>query len=139
TRPSSASCARRWRRDGSERAVSAQVDAERSRADVASSEPSGATRGSTSGAATPVLADASALQLELAHRRFLLLEQGVGAAVFNLLLNGAIAYFVARSLDTVPLWGGDVSIAGDTIFTTFLLPFFTCLFVTRLARAQVEK
>ena len=91
------------------------------------------------GAAPPVVDDARALQLELAHRRFLLIEQGVGAAIFNLLLNGAIAYFVARSLDTVPLWGRDVSIAGDTIFTTFLLPFFTCLFVTRLARTQVEK
>lgn len=46
---------------------------------------------------------------------------------------------MVRSLHTVPLWGTDVSIAGDTIGTTFMLPFFTCLFVTRVARGQVER
>ena len=85
--------------------------------------------------ATPA-APASAA-LELAHRRYILIEQGIGSAVFNLLLNGAIAWFMARSLERVPLWGTDLSIAGDTIGTTFLLPFFTCLIVTRLARGQV--
>lgn len=75
--------------------------------------------------------------LDLAHRRYVLIEQGVGAAIFNLLLNGAIAWFMTRSLERVPLWGTTTSIAGDTIGTTFLLPFFTCLIVTRLARGQV--
>lgn len=75
--------------------------------------------------------------LDLAHRRYLLIEQGVGSALFNLLLNGAIAWFMTRSLETVPLWGRDVSIAGDTIGTTFMLPFFTCLFVTRFAHGHV--
>ncbi len=98
-----------------------------------------AAKSDGSGAAPRPPGDVRALQLELAHRRYLLLEQGIGSAVFNLLLNGAIAYFMARSLTTVPLWGNELSIAGDTIFTTFLLPFFTCLSVTRLARSQVEK
>jgi hypothetical protein len=71
------------------------------------------------------------------HRRFLLLEQGIGAAVFNLALNAAIAWLVFRRLETVPL-RGEQSIAGDTLITGFLLPFFTCLIVTRLARKQVE-
>jgi hypothetical protein len=75
--------------------------------------------------------------LDAAHRRYLLLEQGIGSAIFNLLLNGAIAWFLTRSLERVPLWGLDASIAGDTIATTFMLPFFTCLIVTRLARGQV--
>lgn len=81
----------------------------------------------------------TALALEAAHRRYVLLEQGIGAAIFNLLLNGAIAWLMVRSLERVPLWGGDVSIAGDTIGTTFILPFMTCLIVTRLARGMVEK
>lgn len=80
---------------------------------------------------------ATALRAE--HRRFLLLEQGLGAALFNVLLNGGIAWLMVRSLRTVPAWGGDLSIIGDTIATAFLLPFITCLVVTRLARAQVEK
>jgi hypothetical protein len=75
--------------------------------------------------------------LSPAHRRYLILEQGVGAAVVNLVINGAIAWAMFRSLATVPLWG-EQSIAGDTIGTTFLLPLITCLIVTPLARRQVH-
>ena len=71
------------------------------------------------------------------HRRFLLLEQGVGSGLFNFVLNGAIAWMLFRSLERVPLWG-EQSIAGDTLGTTFLLPFFTCLFVTRLVQRQMR-
>jgi Mg/Co/Ni transporter MgtE len=76
--------------------------------------------------------------LEAAHRRYLLVEQGIGAAIFNLLLNAGIAWLMVRSLEKVPTWGSDMSIVGDTIGTAFLLPFFTCLIVTRLARGQVR-
>jgi len=72
-----------------------------------------------------------------AHRRYLLLEHGVGAAVFNFLLNGAIAWLAFRGVARVPLWGYQ-SIAGDTIATSLLLPLMTCLIVTRLARAHVQ-
>jgi hypothetical protein len=82
---------------------------------------------------------ARATTLAAEHRRFLLVEQGIGAAVFNLLLNGAIAWLMVRSLRTVPTWGTELSIVGDTIGTAFLLPFFTCLTVTRLARGRVER
>jgi hypothetical protein len=46
---------------------------------------------------------------------------------------------MTRSIEHVPLWSTDtsISIGGDTIGTTFLLPFFTCLIVTRLAHGQV--
>src|SRR5262250_3302173 len=71
------------------------------------------------------------------HLRFLLLEQGVGSAVFNFLLNGAIAWLLFRSLERVPLWGQQ-SIAGDTIGTCFFLPFFTALIVTPLVRRRVQ-
>jgi hypothetical protein len=71
------------------------------------------------------------------HRRYLLLEQGIGAALFNFVLNGAIAWLMFRTLEEVPLWGRQ-SIAGDTIGTSLLLPLITCLVVTPLARRQVE-
>ena len=71
------------------------------------------------------------------HIRFLLLEQGVGAAVFNFFLNGLIAWVMFRGLETVPLWGQQ-GIAGDTIGTCFFLPFFTALIVTALVRRRVR-
>src|SRR5438874_2612083 len=72
-----------------------------------------------------------------AVRRYLLLEQGVGAAVFNLVLNAAIAWAMFRSVAVVPLWGQQ-SIMGDTIGTCFLLPLLTCLIATRLVRSHVR-
>src|SRR5881296_1564376 len=72
-----------------------------------------------------------------AQRRYLLLEQGVGAAVFNFLLNAAIAWLIFRGADVVPLWGQQ-SIAGDTIGTSVILPFLTCLIATRLVRGHVR-
>jgi hypothetical protein len=71
------------------------------------------------------------------HRRYLLLEQGIGAAVFNFVLNGAIAWLLFRTQDEVPLWGQQ-SIAGDTIVTSLLLPLITCLIVTPMARRHVR-
>ncbi len=75
--------------------------------------------------------------MSAAHRRFLLLEEGVGAAVFNFLLNAVIAWLMFRGASTVPLWGQQ-SIAGDTIGTSFILPLLTCLIATPLARKQVR-
>jgi hypothetical protein len=72
-----------------------------------------------------------------AHRRYLLLEQGVGAGVVNFVLNAGIAALMFRGATTVPLWGQQ-SIAGDTIGTTFLLPLITCLIVTPLAQRQMR-
>jgi len=72
-----------------------------------------------------------------AQRRYLLLEQGLGAAGFNFLLNAAIAWLMFRGADVVPLWGQQ-SIAGDTIGTSVILPFLTCLIATRLVRGHVR-
>ena len=71
------------------------------------------------------------------HRRYLVVEQGVGSAVFNFFLNGGIAWLLFRGLETVPLWGQQ-SIAGDTIGTCILLPLLTCLIGTRLVRGQLH-
>jgi hypothetical protein len=72
-----------------------------------------------------------------AHIRFLLLEEGAGSIIVNLLINSIIAFLMFRGAASVPLWGQQ-SIAGDTIGTAFFLPLFTCLIVTPLARRQVR-
>ena len=72
-----------------------------------------------------------------AHRHYLLLEQGVGAAGFNFLLNAAIAWLMFRGAEVVPLWGQQ-SIAGDTIGTSVILPLLTCLIATRIVRGHVR-
>jgi hypothetical protein len=72
-----------------------------------------------------------------AQRRYLLVEQGVGAMVFTFVLNAGIAWLAFRRFDVVPLWG-DQSIAGDTIATGLLLPLITCGVVTALARREVR-
>jgi hypothetical protein len=71
------------------------------------------------------------------QRRYLILEQGVGAAAFNFVLNAAIAWAMFRGATTVPLWGR-FSIAGDTVGTALMLPLFTCLVVTPLARRRLR-
>src|SRR5262249_35640990 len=72
-----------------------------------------------------------------AHRRYLLLEQGIGAGVVNFLINALIARLSFRGQARVPLWGQQ-SIAGDTIATCLLLPLITCLIVTAVARRQMR-
>ncbi|MGH7896111.1 MAG: hypothetical protein ACREQL_15675 [Candidatus Binatia bacterium] len=71
------------------------------------------------------------------HRRYLVFEQGIGAGVVNLALNAAIAWLLFRGAATVPLWGQQ-SIGGDTIGTTFLLPFITTLIASRIVRGHVR-
>ena len=76
------------------------------------------------------------MALSAAHRRMLLVDNGVGSAVFNFFLNAAIAWLLFRTATHVPLWGQS-SVAGDTLITAFLLPFLTCLVVSRLVSRQV--
>lgn len=72
-----------------------------------------------------------------AHRRFLLLEQGFGAGVFNAAVNALIAWLSFRGTAVVPLWGQQ-SIGGDTIGTCFLLPLVTVLIATPVCRRRVR-
>jgi hypothetical protein len=72
------------------------------------------------------------------HTRFLILEQGIGSALFNLALNAGIAWVMFRHLTAVPFWGQE-SIAGDTLGTCFFLPFFTALIVTPLVRRRIRR
>jgi hypothetical protein len=72
-----------------------------------------------------------------AHRRFVLLEQGIGAALFNFVLNAGIAWAMFRAQDRVPLWGQQ-SIAADTIGTCLILPLMTTLIVTPMAQGRMR-
>jgi hypothetical protein len=76
--------------------------------------------------------------ISLAQRRFVLLEHGVGAALFNLVLNALIAWGMFRGASVVPLWG-EQSIAGDTLGTGFLLPFLTTLIDSAIVRRDVRR
>ena len=77
------------------------------------------------------------MELSDRHRRFLLLEQGAIPTVFNLLLNGLIAWGLFRSSPAVPLWG-ESSVGVDLLATAFLLPFLTCLIVSSLVARHVR-
>ena len=77
------------------------------------------------------------MQLSEQHRRFLLVDQGVGPTVFNFLLNGLIAWALFRQADTVPLWGQQ-SVGVDLLATGFILPFLTCIIVSALVSRQVR-
>lgn len=65
------------------------------------------------------------------YRRFLIVDQGLVAFVINFVLNGGIAYVLFRGAQSVPFLGPS-SIVGDTVVTSFLLPFATCMIVTGL-------
>lgn len=75
------------------------------------------------------------------HRRFLVVDQAVVPGIFNLVLNAGIAWLLFRSVSMIPLWGAtsDEASAGvDLLATAFLLPFFSCLIVSRLVVGQVR-
>src|SRR3990172_10008910 len=78
------------------------------------------------------------MSISVAHRRFLLVDQGVAPAIFNFVLNGAIAWLLFHSAASVPLWGPS-SVAIDTLITAFLLPFLTCLIVSGIVDRQVAR
>jgi hypothetical protein len=77
------------------------------------------------------------MELSDRHRRFLMVEQGAVPSVFNLALNGVIAWALFRSVASIPLWG-ESSVGVDLLATGFLLPFLTCLIVSALVARDVR-
>jgi hypothetical protein len=75
--------------------------------------------------------------MRAAHWRYLLLDNGVGAALLNAGINGAIAWAVFHRMAVVPLWG-TVGIATDTVATSIILPVLTCVIVTFLTNWHVR-
>jgi len=76
-----------------------------------------------------------------ARVRYLVLELGVGAAVLNFVINGALAWAMFLGRDPVQVWpaGLEPVIAGELVGTCFLLPFLTTLIVTPLAARGVRR
>ena len=72
------------------------------------------------------------------HRQFLLVGELIGSTIVNFLLNAGIAWFLFRSMATVPLFG-KASIANDTIGTAFILPLLTAIIATPLVAIQVAQ
>ena len=77
------------------------------------------------------------MELSDRHRHFLRIDQGVVPAIFNVVINGVIAWAILRAHAHVPLWG-EPSVGVDLLATGFLLPFLTCLIVSRLIGGQVR-
>jgi hypothetical protein len=72
-----------------------------------------------------------------ASRRYLFVEQPIGAFVVNFVLNAAIAWALFRGLNAIPMWG-DPSIAGDTIATSLILPILSVWIATPLVRRDLH-
>ncbi len=72
------------------------------------------------------------MSLPAEHRRWLIANAIVGAAIANAILNGGIAWLSRQSDDAVPR--GDV--VTDSIATLFLLPLIASLIVTASVRAE---
>ncbi len=72
-----------------------------------------------------------------AHRRFLFIEQSLGSAIVNLAIAAFLGWLLFRRVEPVPIWGSQ-GLVVDTILTALLVPLFTCLAVTCVARRQVR-
>ncbi len=79
----------------------------------------------------------AATPLTGAQRRYVVIDNGVGAFIVNFIFGIAGGWLVFRSYSDVPLWGRS-SIVADTIGTCLLLPLITCVIVTALARYQIR-
>jgi hypothetical protein len=77
------------------------------------------------------------MELTEDHRRFLRIDQCLVPGIFNIVLNAGIAWGLLSAHPEIPLWG-DPSVGVDLIATGFLLPFFTCMIVSRVVGGQVR-
>lgn len=75
--------------------------------------------------------------LSEAQRKYLVHDQIIGSAIFNLLLNAGLAWLGFRHHAAVPMHG-DPSILNDAIGTAVILPLLTCLVVTPLVRKRLR-
>jgi hypothetical protein len=71
------------------------------------------------------------------QRNYIVSKFLLPVTIFNFFFNGGIGYIAFRGLSFVPLWG-DTSIGADTIETSFFLPFFTYLFMTRIVSRHIK-
>ena len=72
------------------------------------------------------------------HRRFLVVDECLGAALVNFVINFALARLAYHARPSLPLFGA-TSIAADTLATALVLPLLTALIVTPLVRLGVAR
>lgn len=77
------------------------------------------------------------MNLSDSHRRFLTIDQCLVAGVINVVINAGIAWGLLRTHLAIPLWG-ETSMGVDLLATSILLPFISCLIVSRIIRGQVK-
>jgi hypothetical protein len=77
------------------------------------------------------------------HRRWLLLNTIVIAAIVNAALSALIAWVSAANEDEIPLWAVPLvegpSLITDTVGTFFILPFLTTLIVTTVVWHELRE
>jgi hypothetical protein len=71
------------------------------------------------------------------HRKLLLVDHVLIAAVVNAVINGSVAWLLFGGLSQVPLWGVR-GIALDLTLTAFLLPLLYCVIATPPVRRAVR-
>jgi hypothetical protein len=76
------------------------------------------------------------MPLSLEHRRFLMVEQSLQPALFNLVLNAGIAWLLFRGNPYLTLWD-EGEVGPDLLITSVLLPVLSCLIVTRIVSGQI--
>ncbi len=81
----------------------------------------------------------SKLPLDPAHRRYLIFDLAIGAAIVNFVLNLGLGWLAARGRAGVAFEAdfGEPSLSGDLFGTCLLLPFFTGVIVTPLVAKVV--
>ena len=76
-------------------------------------------------------------------RRWVIVNAVIVTAMINLAVNASIAWLSTRGQSRVPLWSAPVaggpSTIGDTLATTFLLPFTTCIRLTAAIRRDIRR
>jgi hypothetical protein len=82
-------------------------------------------------------------ELTAEHRRWLLVNAVIVAALINGALNALIAWGTAAPEDEIPLWAapliGGPSTIVDTVATLFILPFLTTLLITTVAWHEMRE
>lgn len=68
-----------------------------------------------------------------AHKK-LLLAQALGSVALNFPLNAVLAWVGFPPVDALPVFARGNCVAGDTVGTSFFLPFITCLILTPTTR-----
>ncbi|WP_298439224.1 hypothetical protein [uncultured Ferrimonas sp.] len=77
------------------------------------------------------------MALTTAQRKFIFIDNGIGAVLFNTLLNAGIGWLLFSSMALVPLWG-EHSIGGDLLASGLLLPLLVALIAGALIKKQLQ-